>query len=115
MDLVMVIAGTDEEAPRMERKPSAHYPKNYVLQHHDSPAMLLDMTPEIAADIIPEIIPSQSVTPPPELADASRSSDDQEAVGLLPEATPDLTANQPAGRTRFFAWRGSANGNSSSA
>jgi len=86
---MMVIVGADEEAPPLERKASAHYPKNYVLQHHDGPGMLLDMTPEIAADLIPEIIPSQSsLTPPPDLLDAPSSSDGQEAVGLLHRSLP---------------------------
>lgn len=62
-----------------------HYPKNYVLQHHDGPGMLLDMTPEIAAEImVPEVVPSRSnLTPPltpPELEDAPGSSDGREVA-----------------------------------
>ncbi len=48
---------------------------NYVLQHHDGPGVLLDMTPEIAADIVaPLSAPARgSLTPPPELEDAPSS------------------------------------------
>lgn len=106
IDLRMIFfhAVVDEEAPQeVGRRPSIHYPKNYVLQHSDGPAILLDMTPEIAAEIMaPEVVnpislPASrtasrtlSCTLPPQESDdmpSSSNSQEEEAAALLPQST----------------------------